>query len=258
MVHISKDLYKCKELSAIFSLDAKLDEWLKLRCLPSFMKRGFQLVPSDLIPEVDEKLVLHEAERKVLVEKFILVFETAVKDAKERLKELFNPSDYPTVDEVRAAFTFKFEYIEYTPSNTLKAVSKAMYDREKQKAENSWKEASFLLVGVLRKRTQEMVEHMVKLVTPKEEGKRKLTFRKDSLNKINSFLEKIDSLNLVNDIELKKFTDQAKNLLEGVTPASLKSDEGLRTSIQSAFTEMNKSLEKLVVDAPIRSIRFED
>jgi hypothetical protein len=259
MVSISKKLYNCKELQAIFAHDAKIDSYIKLMCLPHLFRRGISLLPAGLIMQLDEALKAHVVERNRLVDIFVNVYDDVVKKSEEQLKPaseggLFNPADYPAKEKVREFFSFEWNYMEFGPSAKLKDINKALYESEAEKSKEQWKEYSKVVIALLRKQALALVDHMVELVTPAEEGKRKV-FRKNSFKKISEFLAVFDEKNLANDAELKVQVEKMRSLLNGVSPSALK-DEAIRTSFETGFASIKSEMSQLVTEAPSRSFRF--
>src|ERR1051325_5680607 len=91
MVNVSKHLFDSIELKKISSLDTKLDQEIKQRCLPFPMKQAVYLLQLALLDTMEEKLVEHQAKRKELVEEFCKVYNDEIIKSQARLGDLFNP-----------------------------------------------------------------------------------------------------------------------------------------------------------------------
>lgn len=257
MIHVTKELFDSEELKKIASLDGKISEYLASRCLPSLFKRSVYLLPTDLITEVDARLTEHLTQRKELVENFCKVYDKTVIQAQTQLQDLFDPSDYPPVEVVREAFTFTWQYVQFGVSQSLKKVSAAMFEREQAKVQSQWAEANQAIQQLLRANMATLTEHMVTILTPTDDGKKK-RFHKTTLSKINDFLATFDARNLTNDAELQAVVEKAKKLTEGVTPEALRSQEALRSAMQTGFAGIKEQLKGMVTDAPGRAIRFDE
>jgi hypothetical protein len=73
-------------------------------CLP--FEVGIHLLPLGLVETVDERLHEFKDKRGELVESFLSAYPRLCQEAAGRLRTLYNPTDYPPVDEVRSHFTF--------------------------------------------------------------------------------------------------------------------------------------------------------
>jgi hypothetical protein len=261
LLQVQKKLLDCKELRAVTRCDNQFDAYIHSRSLPSLYKRSASLLPVKLAVEMDERVQEYIVERKELVDIFVdRAYELAVKATQERLGDLANPKDYPDKETMRGLFTFSYNYQQYGNSPLLKTINRAMWEREQQRAEEHWKDATASYVQLLRRKWQELVTYMVDLTSTAEadeSGKKKRkVFRKTSLDKMNDFLGTADALNLAGDADLKRFVANAKDILSGVTPEILKSDDALRDSVNASFASIKTELAGLVTDEPIRSIRF--
>lgn len=252
-VHATKDLYKCAELEKITSWDTKVDAYLKTRCAPFPLKNGIYLLSYDLVNEVENKLIEFQLEYEGLVNDFAGVFEQAKLDAKEELGDLFNPSDYPTAEGLKHEFSFNWDYLDFSVAGRLKEINKEVYERKCQTWENTIVEAAEATKQVLCAEMQVLVNHWIDRLTPNGDGKKKI-FHDTMLTKLNNFLSVVDSRNLVGDVDLKRITDEAKDLVDGLTTEILRKDEVVRANTQAGFEKIKAQLDSLVVSRPIASI----
>lgn len=253
MVTVAKKLFESQELKQIISIDGKIDAYIRSRCLPSFFKKSVHLLPIDLLQEVDQRLTEHVNERRALIDAFCAVYDETILKAQTSLRDLFNSADYETVSNVRAAFKYSWQYVEFGTSSSLKEISKSMFEREQAKMQEQWTEAFGAAKQVLRAAMAEMVDHMVDRLSPSPDGKKKV-FHKSMLAKFNDFLETFQSRNLTDDSDLQALVSRAKELTKGVTADTLRSNEGLKSSVQGGFAEIKKQLDGMLVDAPRRRI----
>lgn len=260
-IHAQKDLYNCSELKKIFSWDAKIDAYLDTRCLPFPLKRGVYLLPVDLYEEVETALTNHLVGLEPLVDKFASVLADAVAHSKERLGDQFDPRDYPTVEQAKSSFRFYWQYLNFNVADQLRQVDKKIFEREQQKLEAEWVEASSAIQDMLRANMANLVTHMVERLTPEpvvqgQEPKKKI-FRDSMLNNINDFLRVFDARNLSNDDELKLLVDKARAMTNGISPEIIRNNEGLRDALQKGFSQIKTNLDVMVTNAPRRAIELE-
>ena len=258
MIHVQKNLYDSPELKKIFSHNTRIDSFLKTKAIAfPGLKSGDYLVPDDMFGEVEAALTKHVDELAILVEQAGAVFERMVEDAKQRLDVHFKQADYPTKEEFMDAFGFDWQYLQFGLKEAVQKLNKEAVEREQERREKVIREAEVEVRLVIRAQLQGLVNHMVEVLQPAEEGKRKV-FRKDMMNNLLGFIDSFKSRNLTEDSELEQLVTKAKLLVQGIDPTSLKSDDALRQNVQSGFTEIKQSLDKLVVEAPTRSMRFKE
>jgi hypothetical protein len=104
LLRISKRLFDCNEYKAISNFDAEVSKYLESVCLP--FEKGIHLCPLPLLQQVDQKLKDLAARRPALVEAFLKVYPDLCAQAPERHRALHDPRDFPSVAEVRQAFSF--------------------------------------------------------------------------------------------------------------------------------------------------------
>jgi hypothetical protein len=257
MVRVSKRLLDSKELKYINRHDGQLKAWLRDICLPSFFRSGIRLVKLEAAPQVDKALEEHKVTRAELVEKFILVYAAQRDDAKERLKDLYDPKDYPSVDQVRQTFGFEWEFCAFTTPTTLKQISLSFFEKEKAKAEEHWRQAKDSLKLLLRSEFQDLVGKMFAQLAPEEDGTKK-RYNSASVKNVQEFLTNFSLRDVTDDAELSKLIRDSKALLAGVDPKKLKDDDVERENLKKGFAALKDHLDTLVEEAGTREIIFED
>jgi transcriptional regulator of met regulon len=202
-------------------------------------------------------LEAHIVTRKELVDRFCETYESSILEAQTKLGPRFNPGDYPTKDEARDSFKYRWSYMQFGVSEALKEISTEMFRREQEKAEEQWKQVDSSIRTLLRTSMKELVDHMVERLTPGEDGKKK-RFTKNSLENIEAFLRTFDARNLTDDVELQKVVEQVKKLTDGLPAEQVRTDEALRDSLKIGFDKIKTSLDGMIVLAPMRRIELPD
>ena len=110
-IHVSKLLLSSCALEAIRRLDGEIRRYLYGVCLP--FEPGIHLLPIPLIEAADARLREFQAKRQELVEVFLAAYPRLCAEAAVRLRTLYNPLDYPALEEVRSAFSCAWQYVSY-------------------------------------------------------------------------------------------------------------------------------------------------
>ena len=257
MVRVTKKLLESKELSAIHKVDSGLKGWLREHCLPSLFRGGIYLVPIALIQKVEAQLSAAAPKRAELVEAFLTVYEACRADAKERLKDLFDPKDYPAIEFVRAKFSFEWQYVTFSTPGKLKEISAEFFQQEQQKAEAHWKQATEEITLLLRGGMKDLVDHLLDRLTPGDNGKPK-RLNKAAVENINEWLANFSLRNVTDDAALSKLVEEAKLLVAGADVKELRKNEAARDGLRKQFTAVKQQLDLLVEEAGSRKIVFED
>lgn len=258
LIHVSKTLLDSKELAAIGSHDAHTMAWLKNICLPSpFFRAGVHLVPIPAIEKVEAFLADQQTKRADLIEAFLKVYEACKDKAQTQLNDLYNPNDYPTIQRVRASFSFEWQWVTFSTPSKLKEISAGFFQAEQAKAQKQWAEASEEITLLLRTQMKDLVDHMVEAVQPADDGTKK-RFHGTTVTKLAEFMENFDMRNVSDDKELAAVITSAKMLLKGVDADAIRKNEAVRDGVAQSFTLVKQCLDALVDEAPSRKITLEE
>lgn len=167
-IHVSKVLLDSRELEAVRHLDGEIRRYLYSVCLP--FEPGIHLLPIGLIENVDSKLHDFQATRRELAEAFLAAYPRLCEEAALRLRTLFNPLDYPPLEEVRSQFSASWQYVSYGVPDQLRGVSERMFQEEREKAAERMTEAYTEVRQVLREAMIELVAHLRDRLTDQPDG----------------------------------------------------------------------------------------
>lgn len=257
LVHVSKDILDCPEYEKIQKIDGKFKAFLRARCSPSFFKSSMYLLPFRFIDEVDQGIVDYLAERKPAIEEFIAVYPKRVEESPERLRGLFELSDYPPQESMKAAFYVATRYLTLSTPTSLRGLRRDIFEREKNKAEKFWKEATVEVQNALRESMAKLVSHIVERLTESGDGKKK-KFYDSNVEKLEEFFESFEKRNIAGDAEMTELVKRAKAVIGGVSPEKIRTDMGVRETVRAGFEKVKTSLDAMITDRPSRRIVFED
>jgi len=257
-VTVSKELLNAPEARAIRSYDIEIKRKLLTLALPSSFREGTYLLPIPLIERAEELLTEAAAKRADLVDVLVDVYPDRCKEQAVRLRKLHIASEYPTIDQVRRAYAFDWQYIAFSVPGELKSISGSMWRREKEKAAKSMAEAQKEIQGVLRAAMAELVDHLVERLQPDAETGKPKSFRDTAVSKLQEFLATFDFRNLADDTDLAALVDRAKGLTAGLSPDALRSQDTVRAKVAAGFGQIKATLATMIIDKPQRKIRFED
>lgn len=259
MISVNKQLLDSKQLKAIVTIDGEIRQFIVRRCLPcSFLKSGMYLVPVTKVEEIDEALAVFEAKRLSLIEDFVAAYPGLVLAAQTTLRSVFNPGEYyQSSAQVRKQFTMEWRYVTFGTPSGLAGISKALYDREKEKAESKLQEAAGVVQDALREAMAKLVDHMVDRIKPGENGKPRV-FKDSLIKNLTEFLDAFAARNLTNDDQLANLVSRAREIMSGVDANSLRKSDGVRDTVAKGFAELQQSLEGMVIDRPTRKITLDE
>jgi len=254
LIRVSKNLVDSPEVQAIRSLDGDIRRYLYDTCLPFDV--SIHLLPLGLIEAVDERLRDFKAQRDELVEAFLHAYPRLCQEAAVRLRTLYNPADYPPVDEVRACFTLSWQYISYGVPEQLGEISARIFETEREKAAQAMSQACDEIRQVMRASLLEMVNHLRDRLADQPDGKPQ-RLRESTVQKLRDFLATFDLRNVVDDHELRHQVEKARSLLEGVSTDELRNMPLVRASVREGMAQLAAQMDVLVSDRVSRKFRFD-
>ena len=254
-IHISKSLLDSPELEAIRRLDGEIRRYLYSVCLP--FEPGIHLLPTGLIEAADVELGTFRAKREGLVQEFLGAYPRLCEEAAGRLRTLYNPLDYPPLDEVRSQFSCSWQYVSYGVPHQLREVSERMFQNEREKAAERMAEAYTEVRQVLRQAMVELVAHLRERLTDQPDGTPQ-RLRESTVQKLREFLDTFDFRNVTDDQELKKQVERARTLLTGTTTDAIRNIAELRAQVREGMAEIAQCLEPMVSDRVGRKFRLND
>jgi hypothetical protein len=179
------------------------------------------------------------------------VFAQIQADARERLGNLYHAGDYP--GEVRDRFAVAWDFPAIEPPSYLLRISPELYQQEQQRVAERFAQAVELAEQAFVAEFSKLVKHLTERVQDNSSGDRRV-FRDSAVANLHAFFDRFRKLSVRSSADLDRLVDQAQELVRGVTPAALRSDEALRRQISQEMGQVQGSLEALLVDRPRRRI----
>ena len=85
-------------------IDGEVRRFLYNICLP--FEIGIHLLPITALETVEHRLRQFAEDRRELVSAFVTAYPSLCQDAAKRLRGLYNPADYPPVEDIEREFGF--------------------------------------------------------------------------------------------------------------------------------------------------------
>ena len=255
LLRVSKRLVDSAELKAITRFDGEIRRFLYNICLP--FEIGIHLLPIAALETVEHRLRQLAGDRRQLVHAFISAYPSLCQDAATRLRGLYNPTDYPAVDEAAREFGFSWQYVSFGVPEQLKGISREVWEQEREKAAVRMAEASTEIQIVLRESMAKLVQHMADRLKEGPDGK-PLRFKETTVSNLVEFLGTFDFRNVTDDSELKGLVEKAREMLVGVSADDLRTTSGVRAKVQQGMADLAAELDTMIVKKPARKFRFNE
>ncbi len=257
-LHLHKDILVSKEFKRIKRMQGAIRNAVRSLAVPSPMLRGgIYQVPVGLIGKVKDLLETFRVEMYQWVEAFLAVYPELVVNDREKLGPLFDVTDYPDVEVLRAAFKFEVLYLNFETPEKLGGIDAVLFEEQKEKFAALWRQAEEATNQLLLTEMSKLVRHMVDRTSPKGDGKRK-KFHKTLTTNIRDFFETFPFRNVNDNEELATLVGQAQKILDGVEIIDLKENATIRQAVNDGFAKVKANLDTMLKDAPVREFSFGD
>jgi hypothetical protein len=256
-LHIGVDLFDAPELRKCLTFQAALRARIKLYTVPSFYRGGMLLVKLEAVQEVNAIIEQAKQEFIPLVEAFANVVDQRRDESRERLKQAFDASQYPSREQVLATFSISHDWLSMTTPTSLKKISIALFEHEKEKAEQQLKAATENITAMLAAEAKELGDHLVERLTLPADGKPKI-IRKEAIENITAFLDTFKLRNIGTSEELEAQIERMREMTVGLTAKDLRLNEQFRNDVATNFSEISSALDKLVINKPKRFMSREE
>lgn len=252
---LSKKLIDSDELDALRALKTSIRNYLAAQAIHSHLKPGLWLIPLAKVQQVDEALVGYSLLWDDAVERLIAMYPTRIAEAPERLKSQHSALDYLNTSaegwerSIREKCTLNWSYVEMDTPTRLRSISRAIFEREQQKAADEWEYARQAAQQVLRLEVAGMLDELAGKMT--SEKKRLQQRYMDKCQEwIASFRD--GKYAITQDDELQALVTDWERLLTTNDATALRSNEALRQEVATQIGAIREQLGTMLETAPTR------
>lgn len=211
--------------------------WHNGRTLP-WSDKGSRLLPTSMFFDYKQEANARRSYFDSKVTQFIEQYPNLVLAAERSLGDLFNPADYPSIDEVRSKFGFRLVFSPVAESgdfridvgNSELAELREQYEsayesRVKEAMQTAWDKLHDVLTTMSEKLTE-------------PEGEKPKLFHGTFVSNISDMCSLLTHLNIANDPELEMARRELERAIANVDIADIRSDPGLRVDLKARVDEV--------------------
>jgi len=257
MIKVSKRILASGEYDAIVKADQGFTGGISDLALPSLFRAGVYAVPLALVERVDGIIQRHIVARKLLIDAFLRVYQSAIQEAEISLGSLYDAANYPSAESVRSKFGIGYKYVATSTPERLKEIRADIYQRESEKARMEVQSLAENVKAVLREAVRDLLAHAVDRLQPKADGTAKI-FRDSLIGNVKDFLSTFADRNIASDSELELICKQISDLVSGISPDTLRADANLRAEVASTFDSIKVTLDGMLTDQAARKFTFDE
>ncbi|MDB5336617.1 MAG: hypothetical protein JWN70_2236 [Planctomycetaceae bacterium] len=212
---------------------------------------GIRLIRQQSINEFDNQIASFRIELTEAVEQLDLRYAELRSAARNRLGDLFNPSDYPA--SLIGLFAIEHDYPSIEPPSYLRQLNPELYEQECQRMQARFDEAVQLAEHAFTEEMSKLVEHLGERLSGDGDGRAKV-FRDTAVTNLTEFFERFRTLNVRSNEQLDDLVNRAQHVLGGVEPQQLRDSTSLRQRLVTQLAGVQSSLDGLMIDRPRRNI----
>jgi hypothetical protein len=179
------------------------------------------------------------------------VYDQMKADARLRLGRLYDERDYPP--EVRGLFAVQWDFPSVEPPSYLMRIAPEVYEEERRRVAARFDEAVRLAEQAFASEFARLLSHLTERLAHGESGERRV-FRDSAVTNLTEFFERFGQLNVRSNPELDALVEQARQLVQGVTPQALRDSASLRQHVAAEMARVGSQAEGLIVDLPRRRL----
>ena len=168
----------------------------------------------------------------------------------DKMGTLFNPEEYPTVDEVSRKFTYRLGYYPVPQDDWRIQTAQDGLDQMRagfnDYVDNNLKGLYDNVYKRLLVPLQRASEKLDYTEAGKAEGTHKFTFRDTIVSNLLDMAQIMERVNYGDDPELKRVRQRLEDALDGVTPDVLRDDEATRLATKRNIDDIINNLPTLM------------
>lgn len=216
--------------------------WHRSRTLP-WQDRGARLLPTSMFFEYKTEVNTRKDKFERMVAEFLTNYPALVQTAGNHLVDMFNPHDYPSVDEVASKFGFRMVYSPVPEAGDFRI---DLPQRELNEMRESYDTAfNTRLADAMKEpweRLHETLSNMSKKLT-EAEGEEKKRYYDSLLGNAHELVGMLTHLNLTGDPKLEQARKDLERSIFGVDMNDIKESVAVRADVKGKLDAILKQYE---------------
>ena len=208
---------------------------------------GQRLIPTKRYFEYTKTMSDMQSEFFNLCEKFFVEYEFQVEQAKIKLGDLFNKSDYPTLEELKLKFAWNVYTFPCPDAGDIRVDLPAEALKQVQEdCEASYNSMITKSMNDVWTRLHDALTRMSERLAISSDGKKEI-FRDSLVSNVVDMVELLDVCNVTGNVQMTTMRDKLSDAMYGVTAEILREDEHTRAQTKRTVDQVIASLPSLDV-----------
>lgn len=234
----------------VTAVRGRVGSYWKSLTLP-YPEPGVRLIRQEQIDTFNQQMTTFRTELLDAVARLDDHYAELKSAAQRRLGNLYDPLDYPP--SLRGLFDLAWEFPNVQPPDYLLQLNPTIYEQEKNRIASRFEEAVRLAEQAFLSEFAGLVSHLCERLSTEASGERKV-FRDTAVTNLVEFFHRFRQLNVHSNDQLDNLVAEAQNLVRGVEPQALRTNEILRQDIATQLSGVQATLDGMLVDRPRRNL----
>ena len=246
VARVTKSLLgNCDELDALVKFAANVRNIHYNSTLP-WSDMGPRLLPTPRYFAYHKNMGALQAEFFRMVDDFIAAYDLEVAAAQAKLGDLFDVREYPTAEELRSKFSFRFNYIPLPDAGDwrLDIANEALASLQDQYSQHYQTQLTSAMNDIW-KRLYETLNTLSRQLSDKTEDGKTPRIYASVFERMQEVLDLMETCNMTGDMQMQLMQRKLAAAFRGVSAEAVKDDAYLRRDTKQAIDAAIKSLPSL-------------
>ena len=251
-ISAGKRLFDTKHESykALTSLKSQITRFWKDNSL-AYPESGIRLIRQSRIEEFNNTFEDYQSQLEAAARRLDEHFHDLKEAARIRLGSLFDLTDYPATLTGEFRVTWDFPSVE--APDYLQRLNPELYAEQSRRVTERFDRAVEMAEQAFIEQLDGLINHLAERLSGNDDGKPKI-FRDSAVQNFREFFTRFRELSVSSNEELEGLVQRCEQLMDGVQPQQLRSNDSLRRSLATNLSTVQSSLDQLLVDRPRRNI----
>lgn len=247
VANVSKKLLgDCDELITIQKLAGNTRNHTHYHLTMPWSDSGLRLLTTAAYFDYNEEMTAVQQEFFRLVEIFLDAYQWEITKARTALGDLFDESEYPSVDSLRGKFDFRINYMPMPTSGDwrIDIQNEALSELQEQYADFSQRQLNKAM-GDVWQRVFDALTTLADRIDYGDHEKKKI-FKQSTVDNLHDLIGLLDTFNITNDPNMSQMKVDLEQAMRGITPEALREDEHLRMATKKKLEAAKANLPTLM------------
>lgn len=217
--------------------------WHTSKTLP-WADQGARLLPTSLFLDYKTEAGVRRAQFNSMVDQFLAEYPNLIQISQNYLGGLFNPDDYPCVEELRYKFEYKLVFSPVPDSGDFRLdIGQQELDEVRQQYEQSYNDRLKDAMSDAWGRLHGVLTAMSDKLADSGDPNAKKRYHDSLLGNANELCAMLSHLNVTNDPELERARRSLESALVGTSMNSIKNSNharaDLKTKVDSVLSQFD-------------------